>query len=209
MHIGVDEAGRGPLAGPVCAAAVILNPNLPLEGLADSKSISETKRNRLAPLIQTKSLAWGIGWATVSEIEAFDILRASFMAMSRAVEDCLRRYSESGRVPITQTPLVRVDGNHSPGDFEGPWSWPYPTQAIIKGDQTEPSISAASILAKTARDCEMRRLHSIYPDYGFDRHAGYGTRQHLAALDTFGVTPIHRKTFAPIARRLALKLDPR
>lgn len=207
MHIGVDEAGRGPLAGPVCAAAVILDPDRPLHGLADSKSISERKRVQLAPLIQSQSLAWGLGWATVREIEALDILRATFLAMSRAVEDCLHCYARRGSPPIAESPLVRVDGNHSPGDFEGPWSWPYTTQTIVRGDQSEPSISAASILAKTARDSEMQRLHSLYPDYGFDQHAGYGTRQHLAALEAFGVTPIHRKTFAPIARRLAAQRD--
>lgn len=177
---GVDEAGRGPLAGPVCAAAVILDPKRPIEGLADSKKLSAKKREALAPLIRERALAWAIAWAEPEEIDRVNILRATMNAMRRAVEglkvapDC-----------------VWVDGNRLP-------DLPYPAEAIVKGDAKVPAISAASILAKTARDAKMREYAEQYPEYGFERHAGYGTKEHVAALEKFGPTPIHRKTFEPV-----------
>lgn len=206
MIVGVDEAGRGPLAGPVCAAAVILGSEHGIVGLADSKVLSEKKRKQLAPEIQTRSLAWGIGWASVEEIDQLDILRATFLAMGRAVEDCLQRASADAAECIPSRLKVQVDGNRSPGHFDGPWHWPYETETIVKGDQKVAEISAASILAKTARDAEMRRLHDLYPVYGFAKHAGYGTAAHLQALKDHGVTPVHRKTFSPVARVLAASL---
>lgn len=177
---GVDEAGRGPLAGPVCAAAVILDPKRPIEGLADSKKLSAKKREALAPLIRERALAWAIAWAEPEEIDRVNILRATMNAMRRAVEglqvapDC-----------------VWVDGNRLP-------DLPYLAEAIVKGDAKVPAISAASILAKTARDAKMREYAEQYPEYGFERHAGYGTKEHVAALEKFGPTPIHRKTFEPV-----------
>lgn len=200
MIIGVDEAGRGPLAGPVCAAAVILGKDHGLVGLADSKVLSEKKREQLAPQIQAKSFAWGVGWASVEEIDQFDILRATFMAMARAVEACLQKVPTGAGNTKPSPVQVQVDGNRSPGDFEGPWHWPYETQTIVKGDQKIAEISAASILAKTARDEEMRRLHDCYPVYGFAQHAGYGTAAHLQALRDHGASPVHRRSFSPVAR---------
>lgn len=204
MLIGVDEAGRGPLAGPVCAAAVVLKKFNPITGLADSKKLSARARELLAPQIREHSQAWGVGWASVEEIECLDILRATFLAMSRAVVDCLKRI-DGVNLNVVR---VQVDGNHSPEKFQGPWQWPYRTETVIRGDQKVPSISAASILAKTERDAEMMRLHALYPAYGFDRHSGYGTVAHLAAIDRYGICPAHRKTFAPIARHLAHRLAP-
>lgn len=209
--IGVDEAGRGPLAGPVSAAAVCLAgagvagegiegkgiEGKGIEGLRDSKKLSARKRELLAVQIQQAALAWGIGWASVEEIDSLNILKATFLAMSRAVEQCLQRLG--GQVPVH----VLVDGNLSPGRFEGPWHWPYATEAIVKGDEKIAEISAASILAKTARDQEMERLHQAYPHYGFNQHAGYGTAFHLQAIRTHGIAPVHRKSFAPIAQILA------
>lgn len=204
MLIGVDEAGRGPLAGPVCAAAVVLQNLNPIAGLTDSKKLSASARERLAPQIREHCRAWGVGWASVEEIESLDILRATFLAMSRAVVDCLKRID---RVDLSVL-CVQVDGNRSPGKFQGPWHWPYLTETVIKGDQKVPAISAASILAKTERDSEMRRLHALYPVYGFDRHSGYGTAAHLEAIERHGICPAHRKTFAPIARHATGRLDP-
>lgn len=207
MLAGVDEAGRGPLAGPVCAAAVILDDHQPIAGLADSKTLSARRREALAPMIKTHSLAWGIGWASVQEIDQIDILRATFLAMARAMQDCLMRLCAScaqweraddpGLIAALQ---VQVDGNRSPGAFSGPWHWPYATQTIVKGDQKVACISAASILAKTARDEEMQRLDGLFPHYGFAQHAGYGTAAHLQALQDHGPCAIHRRSFAPVAR---------
>ena len=177
---GVDEAGRGPLAGPVCAAAVILDPKRPIEGLADSKKLSAKKREALAPLIRERALAWAIAWAEPEEIDRVNILRATMNAMRRAVEG-LQVFPD----------CVWVDGNRLP-------DLPYPAEAIVKGDAKVPAISAASILAKTARDAKMREYAERYPEYGFERHAGYGTKEHVAALEQFGPTPIHRKTFEPV-----------
>ncbi|MBK9326422.1 MAG: ribonuclease HII [Hydrogenophilales bacterium] len=181
---GVDEAGRGPLAGPVYAAAVILDPARPIPGLKDSKKIPEPSRVRLAGEIRAHALAWSVAWATEEEIDRLNILRASLLAMRRAV---------LGLNPAAARALI--DGNRCP-------ELPIPARAIVRGDASEPCISAASILAKTERDKEMRRLADIYPDYGFERHAGYPTPDHLAALESHGPSPIHRKSFGPVKRLL-------
>lgn len=181
---GVDEAGRGPLAGPVTAAAVILDPARPIEGLKDSKQLSAKRRDELALLIQTRALAWCVASASVAEIEHLNILHASLLAMRRAVE---------GLKPAARFALI--DGNRCP-------ALGIPARAIVKGDALEPCISAASILAKTARDQEMRRLADTYPQYGFDRHAGYPVPEHLAALALHGACPEHRKTFGPVQKIL-------
>ena len=161
---GVDEAGRGPLAGPVMAAAVILNPAKPIDGLKDSKLLTPKKRDYLFCLIQERALAWAVACASVEEIEEINILQASLLAMKRAVN------------ALTLSPQqVLVDGNQLP-------SLSYPAQAIVRGDQTVPAISAASILAKVTRDQEMMRLDVIYPDYGFKQHKGYGTALHFRML---------------------------
>lgn len=196
--IGVDEAGRGPLAGPVCAAAVCLDPARPIAGLADSKTLSAAKRERLAPIIREQCLAYGVGFASVEEIDQLNILRATFLAMARATEDCFLQLQQRAKQISLQGVLVQVDGNHRPNDFEGPWQWPYPTEAIIKGDQKVAEISAASILAKTTRDSEMYRLDQVYPGYFFAKHSGYGTALHLEQLRQRGVSPAHRTSFAPI-----------
>ena len=177
---GVDEVGRGPLAGPVIAAAVILNPENPIQGLMDSKKISEKKRNILAIEIREKALSWAIGRAEHDEIDSINILQASLLAMKRAV-DSLSINPE----------LVLVDGLHCPDII-------FKAEAIIKGDSKIPAISAASIIAKVARDNEMIALDSKYPGYGFSRHKGYPTKMHVAALKELGVSSIHRKTFAPV-----------
>ncbi|MBE0622225.1 MAG: ribonuclease HII [Burkholderiales bacterium] len=181
---GVDEAGRGPLAGPVYAAAVILDPDLPISGLADSKALSASRREDLAGQIRGRALAWAIASASVAEIDVINILQASLLAMRRAVEQLHVAPGE-----------VLVDGNRCP--MIG-----YPVRAIVRGDSTVPAISAASILAKTARDAEMLRLHQIYPHYGLDRHKGYPTAAHLAALQRHGVCEIHRRSYAPIRKLL-------
>jgi ribonuclease HII len=184
MICGVDEAGRGPLAGPVYAAAVILDPVRPIVGLADSKKLSARKRERLALEIRKKACAWAIAEASVEEIDCLNILQATLLAMTRAV-------SSLGVVPDE----VLVDGNRCP-------KLAYPVRAIIGGDATVAEISAASILAKTARDAEMLKLHELHPQYGFDRHFGYGTALHLAALRQHGPSPCHRRTFAPVRNLL-------
>lgn len=179
---GVDEAGRGPLAGPVIAAAVILDPAHPITGLADSKQLSEIRREQLAVEIRAHALAWALGRADVTEIDRINILQASLLAMRRAVED----------LSIIPHRML-VDGKHCPSGLV------CPCQALIKGDATVPAISAASILAKVARDAELRELHNHYPDYGFARHKGYPTVAHRQALHRFGPCPEHRRSFAPVA----------
>mgnify|MGYP001455993654 FL=1 len=181
---GVDEVGRGPLAGDVVAAAVILTES-PLEGVTDSKMLTPKRREALAERIRVEAVSWALGRATVAEIDELNILQASLLAMRRAVE----------ALPI-QPSLVLVDGNRLP-------KWPYEARAIVKGDLSEPSIGAASILAKVQRDAEMLALHEHYPAYGFDRHKGYPTKAHLAALKTAGVSPVHRRSFGPVRRLLA------
>ena len=182
---GVDEAGRGPLAGPVYAAAVILDPARPIEGLADSKKLSEKKRDYLAAAIRERALDWAVASSSVEEIDAINILQASLLAMRRAVE------------ALQPAPtLILVDGLYCPAVA-------MPARAIVRGDASEPAIAAASILAKTARDAELLRLHAVYPQYGLDRHKGYPTAAHLAALRAHGVAIIHRRSFAPVRRVLA------
>lgn len=180
---GVDEAGRGPLCGPVYAAAVILDPARPIDGLNDSKKLSEKKREALAPLIRERALAWAVGVATVDEIDRLNILHAAMLAMRRAVEGL-------GVLPDE----VLIDGNRVPPGLV------VPARAIVGGDASEPVISAASILAKTGRDHEMMALAALYPQYGIARHKGYPTREHLAALREHGPSPIHRRSFAPVAQ---------
>jgi len=177
---GVDEVGRGPLAGPVIAAAVILDPEQPIYGLADSKSINEKKREKLAQEIMLKSRAWAIARAEVYEIDELNILQASLLAMCRSV-DALN----------IKPGLVLVDGNHCP-EME------LPVKAIIKGDTKVAAISAASIIAKVARDREMTDLDHKYPGYGFAVHKGYPTMAHIQALKQLGACPIHRRSFAPV-----------
>jgi len=186
---GVDEAGRGPLAGPVFAACVVLNPDYPIEGLADSKKLSEKTRTKLEMIIKTHSMAWAVASASVDEIDQLNILQASLLAMKRAVES------------LTFTPdQVLVDGNHRP-------HLNFPVQAIIRGDSLIPEISAASILAKTARDAEMMRLHQDFPHYGFDRHKGYPTAAHIIALQEHGISSEHRRSFAPV-KKLIMQCRP-
>lgn len=177
---GVDEAGRGPLAGPVFAAAVILDPARPIEGLADSKKLSERTRERLALEIRGRALAFGVAFASVEEIDEINILQATLLAMRRAVEALQVQPAEA-----------LIDGNRCP-------PLAIPARAIVRGDATEPAISAASILAKTARDAEMRRIHEAFPQYALDRHKGYDTAAHRAALNLHGPAPFHRKSFAPV-----------
>lgn len=177
---GVDEAGRGPLAGAVFAAAVILNPAKPIEGLRDSKKLSESRRNTLAEKIKADALAWTIAFCTEHEIDTLNILQASMLAMRRAVEG----------LKITPT-LALIDGNRCP-------IMSIRTEAIIKGDDKVPAISAASILAKTARDASLMNLHQQYPHYAFDQHKGYPTALHLERLRQHGVSPVHRASFAPV-----------
>lgn len=180
VFAGVDEVGRGPLAGPVLAAAVILDPSQPIVGLADSKLLTAKRREILAFEIQTRCIAWAIGRAEVAEIDTLNIFHASLLAMQRAVM-ALSIYPEH----------VLVDGKFCP-------QLNCAATAIIKGDQTVPAISAASIIAKVIRDQEMVEYGNIYPEYGFAQHKGYGTKQHLCALNEFGVTPIHRRSFSPV-----------
>jgi len=177
---GVDEAGRGPLAGPVSAAAVILDPDYPIAGLADSKKLSGRQRDRLAPIIRERALAWAVAYADVAEIDRLNILQATLLAMRRAVL----------ALPI-QPQQVLVDGLYCPQTG-------IPSQAIVKGDSKVAAISAASILAKTARDALMLELHQQYPHYGFADHKGYPTAAHLAALREHGVTAVHRRSFRPV-----------
>ena len=174
---GVDEAGRGPLAGPVCAAAVMLPPGLEIPGLNDSKKLTEKKRDALYDQIRSSAITYGIAFATVEEIEELNILGATFLAMRRAVEQ------------LRQTPgLVLVDGNRDPG-------LPYETECVVKGDGRCADIAAASILAKVTRDRYMLEQAERYPQYGFEKHKGYGTAAHYAALREYGPSEIHRPSF--------------
>lgn len=183
---GVDEAGRGPLAGPVVAAAVILDVNEPILGLKDSKKLSEKKRELLYEEITSKAIAYAIAEASVEEIDSINILQASLLAMQRAV------------MQLTSVPhKVLVDGNHCP-------QLTYPAEAIIQGDNLEPCISAASILAKVHRDRLLIQLDLEYPQYGFAKHKAYPTKEHLLALKTHGVSPVHRQSFAPVRELLIL-----
>ena len=186
---GVDEVGRGPLAGPVVAAAVILDPARPIAGLADSKTLSPLRREQLAMEIRAKALAWALGRAEVAEIDRLNILQASLLAMQRAI----------AALSIVPDQAL-VDGNRCP-------PLACPCRAIVKGDATVPAISAASILAKVARDAEMGELHERYPRYGFAQHKGYPTAAHRDALRRFGPCPEHRRSFAPVAAALSTDLQ--
>jgi ribonuclease HII len=177
---GVDEAGRGPLAGPVVAAAVILDPGRRVRGLRDSKLLTPEQRDDLAVKIRASAIAWAIGSADVAEIDTLNILRASLLAMRRAV------------AALAIAPMeALIDGDHCP-------ELACPVYAIIKGDRDVPAISAASIIAKTTRDTMLMELDRAYPDYGFANHKGYATPEHLAALNVFGPCPVHRRSFAPV-----------
>ena len=181
---GTDEVGRGPLAGEVVAAAVILDPATPIPGLNDSKKLSDKQRQQLVILIKERALALAIGRSSVMEIDSLNILQASLLAMRRAVE----------ALPL-RPQLVYVDGNHLP-------DWRYKSKAIVRGDAKIPAIAAASVLAKVTRDREMEALDSLYPGYGLAKHKGYPTKQHLEALAKLGPSPIHRKSFAPVSALL-------
>lgn len=182
---GVDEAGRGPLAGPVVAAAVILDPLRPIDGLADSKALSPARREELAPKIRSHCLSWGLGWADASEIDAHDILQATLLAMRRAL------------LALHVPPMhVIVDGNRCP-DLRGLAS-ACTAEAVVQGDVTVPCISAASVIAKVARDAHMRELDDRYPGYGFAVHKGYPTAAHVAALKRLGPSAVHRLSYAPV-----------
>jgi ribonuclease HII len=184
LGAGVDEVGRGPLAGDVVTAAVILDPENPIEGLNDSKKLTEKKRDFLFDEIQEKALSFCISRCSVEEIDQINILQASLLAMKRAVEGL-----------HIQPEHVWVDGNKIP-------QWHYPAEAVVKGDSRVAAISAASILAKVTRDREMIEFEKVYPGYGFAGHKGYPTKVHMAAVEKLGVTPIHRKSFGPIKAKL-------
>lgn len=183
---GVDEAGRGPLAGPVAVAAVILDLERPIDGLNDSKQLSEAAREALFPLIRERALAWRIEFVECDEIDRLNILQATLTGMSRAL-----------RALAPAADLARIDGNRLPKDL------PCAGEALVGGDALEPAIMAASILAKVARDARMRELHLQWPQYGFDRHKGYPSPAHLAALAAHGPCPAHRRSYAPVRDALA------
>jgi len=188
---GVDEAGRGPLAGPVFAAAVILDDRVPILGLDDSKRLSPKRRAELAGQIRQSAVAWAVAQATVEEIDRLNILKATMLAMVRAVH--------SIQASIQATPLFAlIDGNQLPADL------PCPGRAIVGGDAKIAAISAASILAKTERDRRMSQLALEWPGYGFETHQGYGTAAHLEALNRLGPCPEHRRSFAPVRARVML-----
>ncbi len=182
---GVDEAGRGPLAGAVYAACVVLDSDYVIAGLADSKKLTAQKRQTLTREIKQHAMAWSVASASVIEIDRLNILQASLLAMKRAIE----------KISLSKNALVLIDGIHKPQ-----LSHEAEVQTIIRGDERVVEISAASILAKTTRDAEMLRLHACYPMYGFDRHKGYPTKMHLAAIHRYGICSMHRRSFAPCAR---------
>ena len=188
---GVDEAGRGPLAGPVVAGAVILDPGNPIEGLDDSKRLSASHRERLFDEIQEKALAWSVASATVAEIDSINILQATMLAMQRAVNALL---------PTAEHALI--DGNRCP-------ELSCPARAIVKGDSKVAAISAASILAKVTRDREMQVLDMKYPGYGLAQHKGYPSKAHIAALELLGASPVHRRSYAPVRKVLERKVSRR
>lgn len=194
MHIlcGIDEAGRGPLAGAVYAAAVILDPSRPIAGLADSKKLSEAKRDALAITIKQQALAWGIASVSAQDIDRINILQASLLAMQRAYQAMCDQFD-------VQATLIQVDGNRKP-------VFQIPCEAIVKGDSKVAEISAASILAKTARDASLLELDAQYPEYGFAQHKGYPTALHLERLALHGVTPEHRRSYAPV-KKLLIAMD--
>jgi ribonuclease HII len=184
LHVGIDEVGIGPLAGPVVSAAVLLDPNRPIHELKDSKMLTARKREALAEIIRARALSYALGWASVAEVDQYNVLRASHLAMQRAFAG------------LSITPrMVLVDGNKTP-------AFDVPCVAVVQGDKRIPQISAASILAKVARDNAMIELDAEFPEYGFAKHKGYPTKAHMQALNTFGATLHHRRSFAPVARVL-------
>lgn len=195
MHVlcGIDEAGRGPLAGAVYAAAVILNPSRPIKGLADSKKLSEAKRDSLAIEIKSHALAWGIASASAQEIDTINILQASMLAMQRAYQTMADQFG-------LHATLIQVDGNRTP-------KFHLPCEAIVQGDSLVAEISAASILAKTARDASLLELDAQYPQYGFAQHKGYPTALHLERLEKYGVTPEHRRSYAPVKKLISIMME--
>ena len=180
---GVDEAGRGPIAGEVFAAAVILHQGCEITGIVDSKKLSSSARDRLCKEIKSAAVSWAVSFATVAEIDQMNILQASLLAMTRAID-----------MLDARPDLVLVDGNHVPSDID------IEAQSIIRGDQTEKAISAASIIAKVARDNRMKELHDQFPQWMFDTHKGYPTKRHIEIINDIGLTPHHRRTFAPVRR---------
>lgn len=190
---GVDEAGRGPLAGAVYAAAVVLNPAHPIAGLADSKKLTEKKRDALSIEIKQHAFAWAIATSSVEEIDSINILHASMLSMKRAIETMQIQF---GDVLAGKNILVQVDGNRCP-------EISLPCEAIIKGDSKVQAISAASILAKVARDANLYELDKQYPQYGFAQHKGYPTKLHMTLLQEHGVSPVHRRSYAPVRKLLA------
>ena len=196
LIIGVDEAGRGPLAGPVMASAVILDPKRPVVGLNDSKKLTEKQRDQLAPIIREQALAWSVATSTTAEIDQINILQATLLAMRRAVEMLVLPAEYK-----TDLLHIQVDGNKLPDLQALPFCCT--AEAIVGGDALIPSISAASILAKVERDAWMQALDQQYPVYGFARHKGYGTAIHLQALGQHGICPEHRRSFAPVRALIA------
>jgi ribonuclease HII len=188
---GVDEAGRGPLAGPVFAAAVILDPRAPIAGLRDSKTLSAARREALAAEIRERAIGWAVASASVAEIDSLNILQATMLAMRRAVETL-----------VPQPALARIDGNRAP-------RLQCAVETLVGGDAFDPAISAASILAKTARDAVLAELHLAWPMYGFDVHKGYPTPEHLRRLRSFGPSPEHRRSFGPVRELLTPGLGER
>ena len=188
MIAGVDEAGRGPLAGPVVAAAVIIAPGSAIPGVADSKTLTPARRAELAARIRAGSAAWALGQASAAEVDRLNILEATLLAMRRALDGLA--------VARIVPELALVDGNRCPADL------PFPARAVIRGDVTEPAVSAASILAKVHRDREMERLGRRWPQYRFADHKGYPTAAHVERIRRYGPSPIHRRTFGPVRRFL-------
>ncbi len=216
LVIGVDEAGRGPWAGPVTAAAVAFGP-LACQALMgqvrDSKALTAKRREALVPIIKAQSLAWGIGWSDVDEIDGLGILKATFLAMKRAVHALFASLpsassegtlNQGSAVPMLTGQQVRliVDGSLHPARYLGENQWPWPTETMVKADARQIEVAAASVLAKTARDAHMVALAKTYPGFGFELHAGYGTKQHQQALQRLGPVAVHRKSFRPIRELL-------
>ena len=216
LVIGVDEAGRGPWAGPVTAAAVVLGPlacQALLGQVRDSKALTAKRREALVPIIKAQALAWGVGWSDVDEIDGLGILKATFLAMNRAVYALFSSLSsassdgalnQGSAVPMLNGQQVRliVDGSLHPARYLGEDQWPWPTETMVKADALQIEVAAASVLAKTARDAHMVELAKTYPGFGFELHAGYGTKQHQQALRRLGPVAVHRKSFRPIRELL-------
>ena len=191
---GIDEAGRGPLAGPVCAGAVILGSGFPCDDLNDSKKLSPAKREELRCLIRENALAWGIGWAEHTEIDSINILQASLLAMKRAFEEMLKNAAQKQSLPLGESINAIVDGLYVP-DISACKEYPVSCSALVKADAKVPEVMAASILAKTARDAHMDEMALLYPQYGYEKHKGYPTKAHRQAVLKYGSSPIQRLSF--------------